>query len=400
MRNLPDYADHFLNMICKLLQEYRATCQSSYKSIVTDAEDKRVISATWAKDEDINRLLRYALSSAFTLSLHDQSSFLPWCSPGLCPTGRASKMRWKRISKARCQRRTWGLWTSKSPASWPATSLPLNPSFLRPRSSPMSGSCALLATSQRAWLVVHHLTLNLRTQASNWDCLPSGMVFQENRRPCGQPEGWEPAIHAPFSRGCKQTSPGRGAHSDCIRQHSAVSLHFHHHPQPFVNPWGDVQTFLSRTLGSLAQDFVDSSETCLLVLHLEVRVLCFYHLLPLAKQVSSLHCLISRLSVHLWLSFPFQSNYSGAIDDMDPDANVIKLNKWLNAAEEMLQQSLQPRRFRLLPLSLANHAFPPWLQPCSPCCSLQIRIWRTGSLSRLHLDQQYSVSTQNQWEWY
>ena len=32
MRNLPDYADHFLNMICKLLQEYRTTCHSSYKS--------------------------------------------------------------------------------------------------------------------------------------------------------------------------------------------------------------------------------------------------------------------------------------------------------------------------------------------------------------------------------
>ena len=32
MHNLPDYADQFLNMICKILGEYRETCQSSYRS--------------------------------------------------------------------------------------------------------------------------------------------------------------------------------------------------------------------------------------------------------------------------------------------------------------------------------------------------------------------------------
>lgn len=76
MRSLPDHAEHFLNMISNLLQEYRTTCHSSYRSqfsdfilimlcnetfppgiVTSDAEDKRVISATWAKDEDINRLL-------------------------------------------------------------------------------------------------------------------------------------------------------------------------------------------------------------------------------------------------------------------------------------------------------------------------------------------------------
>lgn len=41
-----------------------------------------------------------------------------------------------------------------------------------------------------------------------------------------------------------------------------------------------------------------------------------------------------------------QSNYSGAIDDMDPDANVIKLNKDLQAMEEVMGQSLQPRKFK------------------------------------------------------
>ena len=60
MKDLPDYADQFLNMICKVLQEYRETCHGSYKSIVlSDSEEKRIISATWAKDEDIQRFLRY-----------------------------------------------------------------------------------------------------------------------------------------------------------------------------------------------------------------------------------------------------------------------------------------------------------------------------------------------------
>ena len=31
MRDLPDYADQFLNIICKILQDYKETCQASYK---------------------------------------------------------------------------------------------------------------------------------------------------------------------------------------------------------------------------------------------------------------------------------------------------------------------------------------------------------------------------------
>lgn len=31
MSDLPDYADQFLNMICKVLQDYKETCHSSYR---------------------------------------------------------------------------------------------------------------------------------------------------------------------------------------------------------------------------------------------------------------------------------------------------------------------------------------------------------------------------------
>lgn len=40
------------------------------------------------------------------------------------------------------------------------------------------------------------------------------------------------------------------------------------------------------SLKNLVKDFQDLAEICLLLLHLEVRVHCFYFLLPVAKQVS------------------------------------------------------------------------------------------------------------------
>ncbi|XP_012937750.1 exocyst complex component 4 isoform X3 [Aplysia californica] len=81
-----------------------------------------------------------------------------------------------------------------------------------------------------------------------------------------------------------------------------------------------------ESLKSLVQDFKDLAEICLLLLHLEVRVHCFYYLLPVAKQ----------------------SNYAGPIDDLDPDSNVLKLNKDLSGMEEMMAQSLQPKKFKYI----------------------------------------------------
>ena len=59
MQSLPDYADQFLTMVCNVLREYRDKCHSAYRDIVQHgADDRRVISAMWAKDEDISRFLR------------------------------------------------------------------------------------------------------------------------------------------------------------------------------------------------------------------------------------------------------------------------------------------------------------------------------------------------------
>jgi len=82
------------------------------------------------------------------------------------------------------------------------------------------------------------------------------------------------------------------------------------------------------TLRSLARHYVDISELCLLVLHVEVRMHCFHHLLAIAH---GLH-----------------TDYHGIIDKMEPDENVTRLNKDLAAIDtDVMQQTLQPRKFRL-----------------------------------------------------
>jgi exocyst complex component 4 len=80
------------------------------------------------------------------------------------------------------------------------------------------------------------------------------------------------------------------------------------------------------TLYSLARHFSDISELCVLVLHLEVRMHCFHHLLAIAHGQNT--------------------DYHGVIDKMEPDENVTRLNKDLAAIEEAMQQSVMFRKFR------------------------------------------------------
>jgi len=80
------------------------------------------------------------------------------------------------------------------------------------------------------------------------------------------------------------------------------------------------------TLRSLARHYVDMSELCVLALHVEVRMHCFHHLLAIAHG--------------------HHTDYHGIIDKMEPDENVTRLNKDLTAIDDVLQQTLQPRKFR------------------------------------------------------
>ena len=59
MVTLPLYSHHFLTIMCNVLMQYKEICGAAYRGLVQpDAEDKRIISAQWAKDEDISRFLK------------------------------------------------------------------------------------------------------------------------------------------------------------------------------------------------------------------------------------------------------------------------------------------------------------------------------------------------------
>ncbi|NP_001025305.1 exocyst complex component 4 [Danio rerio] len=57
MQDLSAYSNQFLEMVCDKLKEYKEICNTAYRHIV-QIEEKLTISASWAKDEDISRLLQ------------------------------------------------------------------------------------------------------------------------------------------------------------------------------------------------------------------------------------------------------------------------------------------------------------------------------------------------------
>jgi exocyst complex component 4 len=58
-KELPSHSDQLIKILESLLSSYIEACQNAYSGIVQpESEDKGVISATWIKDEDIQRLLK------------------------------------------------------------------------------------------------------------------------------------------------------------------------------------------------------------------------------------------------------------------------------------------------------------------------------------------------------
>ena len=69
-----------------------------------------------------------------------------------------------------------------------------------------------------------------------------------------------------------------------------------------------------NTLIALAKEFEELADICLLVLHLEVRVHCFYYLLPLWRGPGG-----------------GPQQFSGGPDSTDPSQEIIHLNKVFNS---------------------------------------------------------------------
>lgn len=63
---LPHHKIQILEILVGLIRGYTETCYAAYRGIVQpEPEDKRLCSAAWLKDEDINRFLK----SVFIISL-------------------------------------------------------------------------------------------------------------------------------------------------------------------------------------------------------------------------------------------------------------------------------------------------------------------------------------------
>ena len=85
-----------------------------------------------------------------------------------------------------------------------------------------------------------------------------------------------------------------------------------------------------QTLTSLAKEFEELADTCLLVLHLEIRVHCFYHLYP------------------IWRGPAAGAQFNGGPDSTDPNPEVLNLTDDLVKAEEALSNVLMERKSRYI----------------------------------------------------
>ncbi|XP_039180672.1 exocyst complex component 4 isoform X2 [Crotalus tigris] len=243
MRDLSAYSDQFLNMVCVKLQQYKDTCNAAYRSIV-QSDEKMVISASWAKDDDITRLLK---------SLPNWSNM-----------AQPKQLRPKREEEEDFIRTAFGK-----------------------ESEVLIGNLGDKLIPQQEIL---RDVSDLKALANMHESLEwlSGRV--------------KSAISS------LPTSPATDAHS-----------------KTDLPP---VSEQILQTLTDLARSFQEMADSCLLVLHLEVRVHCFHYLIPLAKQ----------------------GNYAivANVESMDYDPLVVRLNKDISAVEEAMNASLQPHKFQYI----------------------------------------------------
>lgn len=250
MYAIPQYAEDFLNLICSILKNYKETCQAAYRGVVQpESEDKRIISATWAKDADISRFLRH-LPNWINLQHLKENCELP--------------------------------------------DVEESPEEIRLRNKQESE--ILIGNLTGETLIPRHEILSDISQ------LRILALLQESLE-------WFGSRILTF------------ANSLPIQQQQTLTS-----PQTKMTDFSPLTENTVKSLILLAKEFEDLADTCLLVLHLEVRVHCFYFLLPVAMQ----------------------SSFSSGVDSQEPDPEVTKLNKDLSNIDEAMTASLQPRKLKYI----------------------------------------------------
>ncbi|XP_023334937.1 exocyst complex component 4 isoform X4 [Eurytemora carolleeae] len=241
MVTLPLYSTHFLTIMCNILMQYKEICGAAYRGLVQpDTEDKRIISAQWAKDEDISRFLK---------SLPNWEAVFEDDDVGGGGGGRGVEESVEEVEK-RNRKETEILVQNLGSSDIPQHEI-------------LSDSNQLRSLAQ-----LH--------ESLDW-----------------------------FARSVLNLSK-------TLKDHAL--------------PESTLQTLIS-----LAQEFVELGDICLLVLHLEVRVHCFFYLLPLWRGPGG-----------------GPSQYFGGPDSTDPSNEIIQLNRDLVAVEDALDSALQPRRIQYI----------------------------------------------------
>ncbi|XP_032229704.1 exocyst complex component 4 isoform X2 [Nematostella vectensis] len=257
MHSVPQYSSQFLDMVCRTLTSYRDTCNAAYKELLryTGESDKptRIISGTWAKDEDISRLLR-----------------------------------------------TLPNWTNLQ-----------QPQHHRPRKDDDEDMEAIkIRNARESEILTNNLGEHMLSKAEvllDHSDLKALANLQESME-------W-------LSNHIRLLATSLSANSTSI---SIVTADTQERIKTQEIP--PVDEDVLKSLGGLAQDFQRLAETCVLVLHLEIRCHCFFFLMPAVRQPS----------------------YMCNMDAVDPDPSVIQLNKDLTSLEEIATASLAQHKFRYL----------------------------------------------------
>ncbi|XP_071448510.1 exocyst complex component 4 [Hetaerina americana] len=290
--SLPTYAEHFLGMMCSVLRNYRETCHAAYRSIVQpDSEDKRVFSAAWLKDEDISRFLK---SLPNWTDLQAQKALQQQMVKHGHPVG-SNEDAIKSGSRGPVDGvagRIAGQGRSEEEES---------PEEVRQRNAReaeiLAGNLGEgginaheIISDVNQLKVLAQLQESLEWFAGSISLFVAGLPGQ--------------------SRPLQQTmpSPSSGAqNSDSFPPIPEATL---------------------KALQQQVRDFEDLADTCLLVLHLEVRVQCFHYLLPRSSGSSS-------------------GVFSG-LDSQEPDPKVLELSRVLVSIDEAMSSSLKPRKSKYI----------------------------------------------------
>lgn len=280
INELPHYSEDLLKNVCSLLKTYRETCQAAYRGIVQpETEDKRIQSVTWLADEDISRFLK-TLPNWIDL--------------------KTSKARIKSGNTKRTQLKA-GMFGPSEDES------PTQVQYRNIKEADM-------------------LTSNLgESEISKNDILSDIGVLKELAILQESMEWFSYRI----------TEFANDLRNPIIFNEK---LYTESSDNKIIIPQFTINDGTIKVLTNLALEFDELANTCLLVLHLEVRVQCF-HYLRLTPQVKRKN-----------------SDLNNKTDSLEPDPRVIKLTKVLSDMDEALSSTLHPRKGKYIFEGLAHLA--------------------------------------------